>query len=60
MKKMEKKEKFNFFTFQYLYASMPVNDSTVISEEYDHTDHCVCKKEEHYQCILEISFQLFS
>lgn len=29
---------------------------TVTSGEYNHIDHCVCKKEENYQCILEISF----
>jgi len=58
MKKPEKKSSSS--TFQYLYASTPINDSTVISEGYDHTDHCVCKKEEHYQTILEITFYLFS
>lgn len=57
---MEKKWRIQIFDISILYASIPVNDTTVISEEYNHTDHCVCKKEEHYQCIWEISFQLIS
>lgn len=41
----------------YLWASTSVDDSIVESQEYD---HCVYKKVKYYQCILGISFQLFS
>lgn len=41
-------KKINFLTIPYLQTSTSLDDSTLKSEEYDHTDHCVYKKVEYY------------